>query len=152
MTTPDPARQREAALREILDLISRSREDAAPVFDAILHRAADLCGADGAALILGKAGDAHQRMVAHYGAFAINAPISLDVLLTFAWLLSKSDCSFFLSSSNAIIVSTNCSSAKYFTANFSFTPSGFCLNTCTCNMLISICRKDKGEGTSCKFV
>ena len=63
----DQARKREAATREILDLISLSRDDDRPVFDAILHRAADLCSAFAAALIMGKAGDTHQRLVAHYG-------------------------------------------------------------------------------------
>ena len=61
------ARKRETAAREILDLISLSRDDETPVFDAILHRAADLCDADAAALALGMAGDAHQRLAAHYG-------------------------------------------------------------------------------------
>ncbi len=58
---------REAATREILEVISQSRDDDQPVFDAILHRVADLCDADAACLILGKAGDTHQRMPAHYG-------------------------------------------------------------------------------------
>jgi hypothetical protein len=61
------ARQREAAAREILDLISRSRDDEAPVFDAILRRASDLCGAHAAALVMGKEGDRHQQMVASDG-------------------------------------------------------------------------------------
>lgn len=59
---------REAALREVLNLIGRSREDAQPVFDAIVHRAADLCAAAAAALIMGKVGDAHLRLAAHCGA------------------------------------------------------------------------------------
>ena len=63
----DAARKREAATREVLDLISRSRDDAGPVFDAILRRAADLCNAHAAALAMGHAGDTHQQMAAHYG-------------------------------------------------------------------------------------
>ena len=39
------ARAREAAMREILDVISCSREDDAPVFDVILENAARLCHA-----------------------------------------------------------------------------------------------------------
>ena len=61
------ARKREAATREILDLISQSREDAVPVFDAILRRVANLCGAHAAALVLGKADDTYQRITAQYG-------------------------------------------------------------------------------------
>ncbi len=61
------ARDREVATREILNLISRSREDEGPVFDAILRRAADLCDAQAARLFLGMAGDAHQRLVAGFG-------------------------------------------------------------------------------------
>lgn len=61
------AHAREAATREILDLISRSRSDAAPVFKAILHRVAELCNAHAAALVIGKASDTHQRIVAQYG-------------------------------------------------------------------------------------
>ncbi len=63
----DIVRQREAALREVLDLISRSRGDPGPVFDAIVHRAAQLCGAKAAALVMAQSGDNHQRMLAHYG-------------------------------------------------------------------------------------
>ena len=63
----DIVRQREAALREVLDLISLSRGDPGPVFDAIVHRAAQLCGAKAAALVMAQSGDSHQRMLAHYG-------------------------------------------------------------------------------------
>jgi len=55
---------REQGTAEILQLISQSREDEAPVFDLILKKAAELCGADAAALTLGSKGDTHQRMVA----------------------------------------------------------------------------------------
>ena len=61
------ARAREAATREILEVISQSRDDERPVFDVILRHAADLCGAHSAALALGKAGDSHQRLLAHRG-------------------------------------------------------------------------------------
>ena len=59
--------ERERATSDILEVISRSREDEGPVFDLILKKAADLCGADAAALALGKKGDAHQTMPASYG-------------------------------------------------------------------------------------
>jgi class 3 adenylate cyclase len=59
---------RERASAEILELISRSRDDERPVFEAILHRVADLCGAHSASLIMGKAGDQNQQLVAHLGA------------------------------------------------------------------------------------
>jgi len=58
---------RERGTSEILRLLSRSREDDAPVFDLILREAAELCGADAAALTLGRAGDAHQRLAASRG-------------------------------------------------------------------------------------
>ncbi|MGQ0565303.1 MAG: GAF domain-containing protein [Gemmobacter sp.] len=59
--------EREAASAEILAVISQSRDDDRPVFDAILRRAAQLCDAFAAALILAKPGDTHQRMAAQYG-------------------------------------------------------------------------------------
>ena len=60
-------RARSAAKTEILELISRARNDAAPVFDAILRRVADLCKADAVCLTLAKAGDRYLRMVAFHG-------------------------------------------------------------------------------------
>jgi len=44
------AQAREAATREILQVISRSRDDEKPVFDVILENAARLCGSPAAAL------------------------------------------------------------------------------------------------------
>ena len=41
----DRMREREAATRQILQIISQSRADEAPVFDAILSNAQRLCGA-----------------------------------------------------------------------------------------------------------
>lgn len=57
---------REAATREVLEVISQSRDDDQPVFDLILKKAAELCGAFAAALAMGKKGDTHQRLVASY--------------------------------------------------------------------------------------
>lgn len=59
--------ERERASAEVLEVISTSRENEAPVFDLILKRAAHLCDAFAAALALGEAGDTHQRMAASYG-------------------------------------------------------------------------------------
>ena len=61
------ARAREVATREILEIISQSRDDDRPVFDAILRNAARLCGAAKAALNLGRRGDAHILQAATMG-------------------------------------------------------------------------------------
>ncbi|MFN0113860.1 MAG: GAF domain-containing protein, partial [Paracoccaceae bacterium] len=61
------ARAREAATREILDLISRTRGDADPVFSAILRLASDLCATHSSGLFMGRKGDSHQRLAAHFG-------------------------------------------------------------------------------------
>ncbi|WP_415404678.1 GAF domain-containing protein [Tateyamaria sp. SN3-11] len=58
---------REAATREILQVINQSRDDARPVFDTILRNAIDLCGASAGALTLGTKGDTHQRMAVSRG-------------------------------------------------------------------------------------
>lgn len=59
-------RQREAATAEILQIISANRADERPVFDAIIKRAAALCNADMAGLILAEPGGL-QAMVASLG-------------------------------------------------------------------------------------
>lgn len=60
---------RERASSEILGVISESREDQGPVFDAILRNACALCNAPLAGLILGSARDATQTLAAHVGMF-----------------------------------------------------------------------------------
>ena len=60
-------RARNAATSEILALISGSRDDAAPVFDAILRKAAQLCGAPLAGLNIISEDRGHAVMVAHWG-------------------------------------------------------------------------------------
>jgi len=57
----------EAATREVLEVISRSREDEQPVFDAILEKAQRLCDAPIAALILGWREEGFQQFAAHRG-------------------------------------------------------------------------------------
>ena len=57
-----------AALFDVLRLIRDTRDDQAPVFDAILKSAARLCEAPFAALVMAKPGDAVQQMVAGFGA------------------------------------------------------------------------------------
>ncbi len=59
--------EREAATRDILEVISQSRDDDRPVFNAVLRSALRLCGAHAAALVMGQEGDMHQRMVAADG-------------------------------------------------------------------------------------
>ncbi|MGV6848833.1 MAG: GAF domain-containing protein [Marinibacterium sp.] len=65
-TAPDP-QEDITALREILTVISRSRGNEAPVFEAILQSAARLCTAPMAGLILATKDDTHQRLAAHIG-------------------------------------------------------------------------------------
>ena len=62
------AHEREAATREILQVMSRSRDDEKPVFDAILENAARLCEAAMAAFTLGREGGGKQVLAAHRGA------------------------------------------------------------------------------------
>ena len=59
-------RAQAAAAAEILQAISNVRDNAQPVFDLLLRKAAALCSADAAALALGKKGDTHQTMPAAY--------------------------------------------------------------------------------------
>jgi class 3 adenylate cyclase len=61
---------REAATRNILRVISESPDDEQPTFEAILDSATRLCGTPYASLVLGRRGDASQRMVAHREATA----------------------------------------------------------------------------------
>lgn len=59
--------EREQGTAEILKLISQNREDETPVFNRILKKAAELCGANAAALTLGTKGDTHQHLAASHG-------------------------------------------------------------------------------------
>lgn len=56
--------EREAATSEILEVISRSRDDEKPVFDVVLRNARRLCGASTAALMLGRPDDPHLTLAA----------------------------------------------------------------------------------------
>ena len=59
--------ERERASAEILDVISRSRDDERPVFDAILENTAHLCETDLATFNLMNAEGTHLVYAAHYG-------------------------------------------------------------------------------------
>ncbi len=59
--------ERERASREILEVISRSRDDEAPVFEAILNNAAQLCDAPMADLELVDEDGTHLREIATWG-------------------------------------------------------------------------------------
>ncbi|WP_299614883.1 GAF domain-containing protein [uncultured Tateyamaria sp.] len=57
------------AMRELLDIVSTSRDDEAPVFEAILKQACAMCNAPLAGLILGTPQDDTQTLAAHRGMF-----------------------------------------------------------------------------------
>jgi len=61
----EATRAREAATRAILEIVSHSHDDEAPVFEAILAHAQRLCRAPVSGLILATPEDAFQRMAAH---------------------------------------------------------------------------------------
>ncbi|MEW2915027.1 adenylate/guanylate cyclase domain-containing protein [Leisingera sp. JC11] len=61
------ARIREAATREILEVISRSRDDEGPVFNVILETAARLCKAPFACLFRVNPERTHLTIPAHFG-------------------------------------------------------------------------------------
>ncbi|QIE56929.1 GAF domain-containing protein [Pikeienuella piscinae] len=61
------AQLREAALRNVLEVISRSRDDEKPVFDVILESAARLCDAPIARLELANETRSHFKMAAAWG-------------------------------------------------------------------------------------
>lgn len=58
---------REAASREILDVISRNQEDEEPVFEAVLRFAATLCAAPMGSLNIVEEGRKRGRLVSHWG-------------------------------------------------------------------------------------
>ncbi len=58
---------REAATREILEVISQSRDDEGPVFDVVLRKAAELCHASMAGLNIISEDRSHAVMVAEWG-------------------------------------------------------------------------------------
>jgi class 3 adenylate cyclase len=58
------SREQQAATQEILEIISKSREDEAPVFDVILENAANLCNAPHAFLQLRNDMDTHLHVAA----------------------------------------------------------------------------------------
>lgn len=59
----------EVATSEILGVISRSRDDEKPVFEAILDNAQALCNAPMSALVLARANDDHQVLASYRGLF-----------------------------------------------------------------------------------
>jgi GAF domain-containing protein len=63
----DLMREREAATREILEVISESRDDEQPVFDAILKRAGLLCQSQQAGLIMLKDSGTRVKYIASWG-------------------------------------------------------------------------------------
>ena len=84
----DRMRERETATREILNVMSQSREDEAKVFDIILQKAASLCDADQAVLQLVNEGRSHFGLAADLGqkrtAFELGKEWPLDSFLSSA--------------------------------------------------------------------
>ena len=74
--------ERERTSGEVLELISQSRDDEAPVFRAIVEKAATVCHADQAALSLVNDSRSHFRLVAEWGhernAFETGTEWSMD--------------------------------------------------------------------------
>ncbi len=97
----DAARLREAALREILDVISESRADEKPVFDAILERAAILCDAPMARLHLVNSSRSHFRLSAAWGdelrairpgdRWELDAPLNISIAINDARTVHEAD-------------------------------------------------------------
>ena len=91
----DAATAREAALAEVLDVINRSPGYLAPVFDAMLDKALNLCGA--AFGVLWTYDDGHIRATAirgvtpTYGEFLTSGPHRLRPSTAHARLLSGSE-------------------------------------------------------------
>jgi len=79
----DSALEREAATREILQVISQSRDDDQPVFDVILRNAARLCDAPMARLELANEARSHFSMAAAWGdesrSFSLGETFPLDL-------------------------------------------------------------------------
>lgn len=71
---------REAALRDVLQVISASRDNEGPVFDKVLHAARTLCGADTAALMLGRPGEPVLTLAAANFADAERTATTHDIL------------------------------------------------------------------------
>ena len=58
---------REAATREILEVISQSRDDDKPVFEVVLRKAAELCHAPMASLLIISEDRSHSVLAAEWG-------------------------------------------------------------------------------------
>ena len=71
---------REQALAEILAVISQSRDDEKPVFDAILLNATRLCQASDAALLLGRPDEAHVTLEALLREDALRPEQNVEVI------------------------------------------------------------------------
>lgn len=61
-------REQIAALSDIMRIVSLSRDDEAPVFEAVLRYVVELCSASATDLFLGQSGDAHLRLAASHHA------------------------------------------------------------------------------------
>lgn len=77
------AHDREAATREILEVISQSRDDDVPVFEAVLRNANRLCGTSMAYLVLGRPDDTHMTLAAYVNPH-LPSEDSVDQIIAFS--------------------------------------------------------------------
>ncbi|MEM9605011.1 MAG: GAF domain-containing protein, partial [Pseudomonadota bacterium] len=72
--------ERETASRDILDVISRRRDDENPVFDVVLRHAVELCKADAAAMMLGQVATSTLAFKTYHEGTRVQSQAEIDAL------------------------------------------------------------------------